>query len=137
MWPFSPLVTFLAAGAVAASLASGVYGYSRGVETGDRKIEKIYAEARRRQDIYDQKIQGDLEDYRESIAAANARRPKRVFCTSPDDLPQAASGTADSAPAGSDRQPDGTDLGGKDYGPDLREARDDLIRCRTLIGVVK
>jgi len=97
-----------------------------GTAAGDRKTLKMYEAAQavvRKRDLL---IASNLEMYREEIAAVSARKPKRVYlCPS---VPEAAGGTAGAGAPEPDRH---------DYGPDLRAARDALIRYNALIGVVK
>lgn len=115
--------------------AIGVYsfwlygnGKEAGLAEGNAKLVKMYEAGQKAVQRRDEAIQHNLEIYREDLAAVAARKPKRVFLCPNADVPQGAGGTGGADPAGADS---------RDYGPLLREAREALIRCQTLIEVVK
>ena len=129
MWPFILKYRVAICIAVGVLVVLGVVywkGRVDGTAAGDRKTLKMYEAAQavvRKRDLL---IASNLEIYREEIAAVSARKPKRVYlCPS---VPEAPGGAAGAGP---------TDVDRHDYGPDLRAARDALIRCNALIGVVK
>ena len=130
MWPLPPLwlAICLAAALAVVSAASGGIGYRLGKSAGDREVLKMLKAGQAVVAKRDEAIKVNLEKAREDLAAANARRPKRVFLCPDDDLPKAPGG----APGAG-----ATVVNRHDYGYDLRAARDALIRCNALIGVVK
>jgi hypothetical protein len=117
------------AGIVLAVFAAGWFSNGWRLES-QRQAEQIAQDAANRKALAerDAEIQRVLGEYREKIAAVSNRRPKRVFCGPTEPLPGAAGGAPGASPAELDRH---------DYGPDLRAARDALIRCNTLINTVR
>jgi hypothetical protein len=117
-------VYFLVAAGVLALGASSVAGYKLGRAAGDREVAKMYqagaAVVAKRNEL----IQKNLESYREELLSVSNRRPKRVLFCPPSKL-SPSTGGADGAGAG------GVDQ--HNYEPDLRAARDALIRCNALI----
>ena len=69
-----------------------------------------------------------LEDYREKLAALAARPPKRVLFCPTSGLPATAGGAPGAGSAAASEH---------DYGPDLREARDYLLKYNALIESVR
>jgi len=129
MWSLSPPVLIALAATVAvASGASGSIGYKLGRASGDRDVRAMLEAGQKVLAQRDLQIAVNMRMYREDIAAVSARRPKRVFCGPAGDVPETPGGIADGDPAVVDRH---------DYGPDLRAARDALIRCRSLIAIVR
>jgi hypothetical protein len=129
MWSLSPAVLIaVLGGVIAVSLASGATGYKLGRASGDKDVRAMLEAGQKALADRDRKIATNLELYREDIAAVSARKPKRVFFCPPGRVPEAASGVAGAGAAGVDQH---------NYEPDLRAARDALIRCNALIGVVK
>lgn len=129
IWPLILKYRVVICLAVAGLVVLGaVYNKGRidGTAAGDRRTLRMYEAAQavvRKRDLL---IASNLEIYREEIAAVSARKPKRVYlCPS---VPEAPGGAAGASPADLDRH---------DYGPDLRAARDALIRCNALIGIVQ
>ena len=133
MWPIplNPRAIFLAVGVIAACAVLGCVrqdGCEAGRAAGDREVKKMCMAGMKVLAERDRRISENLETYREDIAAVSSRPPKRVFFCPPGDLPQTPGRTAGSGATVIDRH---------DYGPDLRKARDALIRCNTLIGIVR
>lgn len=128
IFPSPSVVAVALAGAVAVSLASGAAGYKLGRAAGDRDVRKMLEAGQQALVKRDKQIEGNLNEYRETLAAVSARRPKRVFICPPDNLSPSSGGTTGAGAAEPDRH---------NYEPDLRAARDALIRCNTLIEVVK
>lgn len=137
MWPFPSVSSRMVLSAAALSLACGVgsfvtYKMMRGdIEklknehaTELRKMQDAGAEVVRKRDAATKPI---LEKYRADLLAANSRKPRSVYRDPPDCLSEAASGTDGPGASVSDR---------RDYGPELRAARDALIRCNALIGAI-
>jgi hypothetical protein len=90
-----------------------------------RKMQDAGAEVVRKRDAATKPI---LEKYRADLLAANSRKPRSVYRDPPDCLSETASGTDGPGAPVSDR---------RDYGFELRAARDALIRCNALIEVSK
>ena len=67
-----------------------------------------------------------LEKYRADLLALAGRKPRSVYRDPPGCVPETASGADGAGPSVSDR---------RDYGPELRIARDALIRYNALIKV--
>jgi hypothetical protein len=126
--PFSLRALSLAVAVALVFGASGWLGYDLGRAAGDRQTLKMMRAGEAAVAARDLLIKTTLEKAREDLAAANARPPKRVYCRTLGGLPKASGGAAGAGAAVADQH---------DYGPDLRAARDALIRCNTLIGVVK
>lgn len=137
MWPFPAVSSRMVLSAAALSLACGVgsfvtYKMMRGdIEklknehaTELRKMQDAGAEVVRKRDAATKPI---LEKYRADLLAANSRKPRSVYRDPPDCLSETASGTDGPGASVSDR---------RDYGPELRAARDALIRCNALIGAI-
>lgn len=68
-----------------------------------------------------------VEKYRADLLAANRRKPRSVYRDPPGCVPATADGTDGADTATRDR---------RDYGPELRQARDALIRCNALIEAI-
>lgn len=116
---------FLAAGLALALGVSGFAGYKIGKASGNEMIAKIYKAGQDARVKADAKTKKDLEKYREDLANVSARKLKRVYCRSTSELhPTPARRTSGASAIVPDNH---------DYGPDLRAARDALIRCQALI----
>jgi len=118
--------------AVAAALVLGACwwnGYSNGKQSGAELVRKMQYQGQKAVAKREVQAKAALEKYVEDIAAANSRPVKRVyFCPPAPSVPKTTGGAPSASP---------TDVDRHDYGPDLREARDALIRYNALIGAVK
>ena len=133
MWPIkSALVPYLAA-FLAVVLGVAVYGsyrtgYKVGKADGDRQVKAMLDAGAAVVRKHDEAIKPTLEKYRADLLGLAGRKPRRVYLDSPGWVPEAASGTDGAGSSVSDR---------RDYGPELRAARDALIRYNALIEVSK
>jgi hypothetical protein len=138
MWPLPSVSsrTVIAAAILSLAFAAGwsVNGWRLGSKverlknehaTELRKMQDAGAEVVRKRDAATKPI---LEKYRADLLAANSRKPRSVYRDPPDCLSETASGTDGPGAPVSDR---------RDYGFELRAARDALIRCNALIEVSK
>ena len=133
MWPIkSALVPYLAA-FLAVVLGVAVYGsyrtgYKVGRADGDRQVKAMLDAGAAVVRKHDEAIKPTLEKYRADLLALAGRKPRSVYRDSPGCVPEAASGTDGAGSSVSDR---------RDYGPELRAARDALIRYNALIKVTE
>lgn len=137
MWPFPAVSSRMVLSAAILSLVFGAGWFANGWRLGSkverlkaehatelRKMQDAGAEVVRKRDAATKPI---LEKYRADLLAANSRKPRSVYRDPPDCLSEAASGTDGTGAPASDR---------RDYGVELRIARDALIRCNALIGAI-
>ena len=133
MWPIkSALVPYLAA-FLAVVLGVAVYGsyrtgYKVGKADGDRQVKAMLDAGTAVVRKHDEAIKPTLEKYRADLLALAGRKPRSVYRDPPDCVSEATSGTDGAGSSVSDR---------RDYGPELRAARDALIRYNALIEVSK
>jgi len=126
--PFSLRALSLAVAAALVFGASGWLGYDLGRAAGDRQTLKMMKAGEAAVAKRDLLIKTTLEKAREDLAAVSARPPKRVYFCPVTRLPKTPGGAAGAGAGVADQH---------DYGPDLRAARDALLRCNALIEVVK
>ena len=128
MIPFSLRALSLAVVVALALGAFGWLGYDLGRAAGDRQTLKMMRAGEAAVAARDLLVRTTLEKAREDLAAVSARPPKRVYFCPVGGLPKAPGGVVGAGAEVADQY---------DYGPDLRAARDALVRCNALIEVVR
>jgi len=133
MWPVLPVRVYLAVGLLTAACGATWWTtatHYRGVLT---KIELAATQAQLKGwQVAREKQEKALEGYRTDLAAV-ARKPVRpvLMCNGVPASGSGASGTGGAGGSGLDRQAQ------RDIGPDIAQCRDELIRLKALIEVVK
>lgn len=128
MWPVNPRILIAAAVVLSAFAAGWLANGWRLNSAHATELRKMYESGLQAYQSRDERAKDELAKLRQELGSRAARPIRRVYLC--PDVPGAASGAAGAGETGSDSLPR------LDAGPILGEARDSLLKCNALIGVL-